>query len=262
MLAYVARRIAATIPVVGVVVFTVFLLLHQAPGDPAAIIAGDSASPDDIARIRLQLGLERSLWVQFGEWVAKLSHGDLGQSIYSHTPVTHMIAQSAGPTIALTIVTTALAVLIAVPLGVMAAWRAGSWADHAVMVAGVACFSLPVFLTGYALIYVFAQKLALLPVQGYMPLREGLWPFLRHLILPSACLASVYIALVARMTRAAMLETLGEDYIRTARAKGLGEAAVLLVHALKNAAVPIVTVIGLGIAFLIGGVVVTESVFA
>jgi len=262
MLAYIARRVLATIPVMAVVALFVFSLLYIAPGDPAAIIAGDQASPEDIARIRESLGLDRPFLVRFGEWTWQIMHGDLGTSIFTNLPVTTMIAQRFEPTLSLMAITLVLAVAVAVPIGVLAAWKAGSFIDRAVMAFAVFGFSVPVFVIAYLLAYVFALELDWLPVQGYTPLSEGIGPWLENLILPAIALGCVYIALIARITRAAMLEVLQQDYIRTARAKGIGQQGILFVHALKNASVPIVTVIGIGIALLIGGAVVTESVFA
>ncbi len=262
MWAYILRRVLATIPVMAVVALFVFSLLYLAPGDPAAVIAGDQASPDDVERIRASLGLDRPYLVRFGEWVFNIIRGDLGVSIFTNLPVSHMIMQRVEPTLSLMVVTLLLSVTIAVPMGVVAAWKQGTHADRAVMAFAVLGFSVPVFVVGYVLAYIFALELDWLPVQGYTPLSEGLWPWLENLILPAIALGTVYIALIARITRATMLEVLSQDYIRTARAKGVGQRAILFLHALKNAAVPIVTVIGIGIALLIGGAVVTESVFA
>jgi peptide/nickel transport system permease protein len=262
MWAYIIRRVLATIPVMAVVALFVFSLLYLAPGDPAAVIAGDQASPDDVERIRASLGLDRPYLVRFGEWVFNIMRGDLGTSIFTNLPVGHMIMQRVETTLSLMVVTLVLSVSIAVPMGVVAAWKQGTHADRAVMAFAVLGFSVPVFVVGYVLAYVFALELDWLPVQGYTPLSEGLWPWFENLILPAIALGTVYIALIARITRATMLEVLSQDYIRTARAKGVGQRAVLFLHALKNAAVPIVTVIGIGIALLIGGAVVTESVFA
>ncbi|HVQ76609.1 MAG TPA: ABC transporter permease [Candidatus Binatia bacterium] len=262
MLSLVLRRLLATIPVMGVVALFVFALLRLTPGDPAAVIAGDYASPDDVARIRAALGLDRPLHVQLGLWLGSLLRGDLGTSIFSGLPVATLIKQRIEPTLALATLTMLFAVLVAVPLGVLAAWKQGSWIDRAVMVAAVSGFSMPVFWLGFLLIWLFAVQLGWLPVQGYVPIRNGLWPFLRQLILPTLTLGFVYLALITRMTRASMLTVLREDYIRTAFAKGLASPSVLLRHALKNASLPVVTIIGVGIALLIGGVVVTESVFA
>jgi peptide/nickel transport system permease protein len=261
MLAYVVRRILATIPVMAVVALFVFSLLYIAPGDPAAVIAGDQATPADVERIRQSLGLDRPFLVQFGEWVWNIVHANLGTSMFTGLPVTKLIAQRIEPTLSLMAVTLVFAISVAVPLGVVAAWRAGSLLDRAIMAFAVFGFSVPVFVVGYLLAYVFALELEWLPVQGYTPLSEGLWPWFQNLILPAFALGCVYIALIARITRAAMLEVLAQDYIRTARAKGIGQPGILFIHALKNASVPIVTVIGIGIALLIGGAVVTESVF-
>lgn len=262
MLVYILKRVAMTIPVMGIVALFVFLLLRLAPGDPAAVIAGDYATAEDVARIRAQLGLSDPIVVQFGKWVWSLIQGDLGVSIFSNKPVTELIAQRIEPTMLLALTTILFSIAVAVPLGTIAAFRAGSWIDRSVMLFSVGGFSIPVFVLGYILIYTFALNLRWLPVQGYRsPFEEGLGPFLYHITLPSITLSVIFIALIARMTRASVIEVLEEDYIRTARAKGQSEWKVLMRHALRNAAVPIVTVIGIGIALLIGGVVVTESVY-
>jgi peptide/nickel transport system permease protein len=262
MFAYVVRRVLATIPVMAVVALFVFSLLYIAPGDPAAVIAGDQATPADVERIRESLGLDRPYLVRFGAWLYDIMRGDLGVSIFTNLPVSTMIAQRIEPTLSLMIVTLILAISIAVPMGVVAAWKQGTIIDRAVMAFAVLGFSVPVFVVGYLLAYYFALEWDLLPVQGYTPFARGFWPWLENLILPAIALGTVYIALIARITRATMLEVLQQDYIRTAKAKGVGQAGMLFLHALKNAAVPIVTVIGIGIALLIGGAVVTESVFA
>ena len=262
MLRYTLKRLLATIPVMGLVALFVFSLLYISPGDPAAVIAGDIATADDIARIRAQLGLDQPYLVRFGRWVWALMHGDLGTSIFTSLPVAHLIGQRVGPTAALTICTLIVAVGLALPLGVLAAARAGGWIDRLLMGVSVLGFSVPVFVIAYGLILVFAVGLEWLPVQGYRPLEDGFGPFIRHMILPSFALGIVYMALIARITRASMLDVLSQDYVRTANAKGLAPGVVLTRHALKNAAVPILTVIGIGIALLIGGVVVTESVYA
>ena len=259
---YVARRIFATIPVMGVAAIIVFLMLRLSPGDPAAIIAGDHATSDEIAEIREHLGLDRPLLEQFIRWLGQLVSGDFGVSIYMEQPVLGLILERVEPTLALAISTMIFAIALAVPLGVIAAWRAGSWVDQTIMALSVLAFSVPVFLIGYGLVMGFSLALELLPVQGFVSISEDPIGFLQHILLPTVALGLVYTALLARITRATMLETLNEDYIRTARAKGLAEPRVLILHALKNASVPIVTTIGTGLALLIGGVVVTESVFA
>jgi peptide/nickel transport system permease protein len=240
----------------------VFLLLRLTPGDPAAILAGDAASTDQIARIRASLGLDRPIPVQFAIWAGQVLTGDLGESFYYKQSVASLIAQRIEPTLSLAAITMLIAVVAAIPLGTVAAWRFGGWFDRALMGFSVAGFSIPVFVLAYLLIWLVSLKLGWAPVQGYRRLDGGLGPWLQHLVLPSITLSVIFIALIARVTRAAVLEALGEDYIRTARAKGLRERRVLVRHALANAAVPIVTVIGIGIALLIGGVVVTETVYA
>jgi peptide/nickel transport system permease protein len=262
MLAYIARRLVATIPVMAVVAVTVFMLLRFTTGDPAAIIAGDNATSQDVAAIRTKLGLDRPVAQQFVIWIGRVVRGDFGESFFFKKPVAELIAGRLQPTVSLAICTLILAVSMAVPLGVVAAWRRGSWIDRGVMGFAVLGFSVPTFVIGYVLIYVVAIQLGWLPVQGYQRIEEGFGGFLERLILPSFTLAIIYVALIARITRASVLEVLTADHVRTARAKGLGELAVLVRHVLRNAAVPIVTVIGLGIALLIGGVVVTESVYA
>jgi peptide/nickel transport system permease protein len=262
MLAYAVRRILATIPVMLIVALFVFSLLYLAPGDPAAIIAGDQATPADVERIRASLGLDRPFVVRFGEWLWQIMHGDLGTSIFTNLPVSHMIAQRIEPTTSLMLLTILFSIVVAIPLGVVAAWKHGTWIDRCVMVLAVFGFSTPVFVLGYLLAYLFALRLDWLPVQGFTSISQGLVPFLRSLALPTIALGLIYIALLARITRATMLEVLSQDYVRTAKAKGVGQRAVLFVHALKNAAVPIVTIVGIGVALLIGGAVITESVFA
>ena len=259
---YIARRLLATIPVMTVVAVVVFMLLRLTTGDPAAIIAGDSATAQDVAAIRNRLGLDQPIAEQFVIWISKVVRGDFGESFFFKKPVAQLIVERIEPTLALAACTLVLAVSMAVPLGVVAAWKRGTWVDRLVMGLSVLGFSVPVFVIGYALIYFFAIHLAWLPVQGYQRLAEGVGGFLQRLILPSFTLAIIYVALIARITRASVLEVLGADHVRTARAKGLPELAVLIRHVLRNAAVPIVTIIGLGIALLIGGVVVTESVYA
>ncbi len=246
----------------AVVALVVFSLLYFTPGDPAAVIAGDVATDEDIRRIRATLGLDKPFFERFGAWVGALMRGDLGISIFTNLPVTRLIGQRIEPTLALTGCTLIVAVLIAVPFGVLAAARAGTWIDRSVMAFSVLGFSLPVFVVAYILIGIFSIHLEWLPVQGYRSISEGFWPWLRHLILPSIALGTVYMALIARITRASMLDVLSQDYIRTAQAKGLSPDAVLYGHALKNAAVPIMTIVGIGIALLISGAIVTETVFA
>jgi peptide/nickel transport system permease protein len=261
MTAYIVRRLLATIPVMVVVALFVFLLLQLTPGDPAAVIAGDEASPAAIEGIRRKLGLDLPLWRQFGIYVWNLLHGDLGTSIFSNLPVLTLVHQRLEPSIVLAVATLVVAIAFAIPMGVLAAWKVGTWIDRVVMGFSVLGFAVPVFLIGYVLIYIFALELHWLPVQGYRPLAEGIGGTARSIALPAFALGMVYMALIARITRASMVEVLSQDYIRTARAKGVATSIVLLRHGLKNAAVPIVTVIGIGLALLISGVVITETVF-
>jgi peptide/nickel transport system permease protein len=266
MLRFLLQRLLALIPVLFTVAVIVFLILRLTPGDPAAVIAGNNATNEDVDRIREQLGLTQPLLVQFGIWLSGVLQGDLGYSFYLGKPVIELIAQRIEPTLSLAVGTMLISVCVAVPLGTLAAWRMGGWLDRILSGFAVAGFSVPVFVIGYVLIYLFAIELQWLPVQGYRrlfgPSSQGLGAWAEQLVLPWLSLATIYVALIARVTRASVSEALTEDYIRTARAKGLTEQAVLLRHALANAAVPIVTVIGIGIALLIGGVVVTETVYA
>jgi len=245
----------------AMVAVVIFAILRMTPGDPAAIIAGDNATAEQLEGIRSYMGLDQPIYIQFFMWMAQLLKGDLGVSLISGVPVIGMLADRIGPSLALASATIFLTVIVAVPLGVIAAWRQGKLLDRAVMAFSVLGFSLPVFVTSYLLILFFAIDLGWFPVQGYKPPSAGLWPFLQTLALPTLALSTVYIALIARITRTSIIEVMGEDYIRTARAKGSKERTVLLRHALRNAAVPIITIIGVGIAMLISGVVVTESVF-
>jgi peptide/nickel transport system permease protein len=261
MWGYLARRILATVPVLLMVALFVFLMLRLTPGDPAAVIAGPTATSQQIEQIRERLGLDEPLAVQFVTWIGQIARGDFGESFFYKRPVSALILDRLEPTIALAVLTIVLATLVAVPLGTLAAWRQGSMLDRVVMGFSVLGFSVPVFVFGYLMIYLFAVKLAWFPVQGYQRLSDGAGGSLHRLVLPACTLAVTYVALIARMTRTTVLEVLDQDYIRTARAKGLSNLKVVVRHALRNAAVPIVTVIGIGFASLIGGVVVTESVF-
>jgi peptide/nickel transport system permease protein len=262
VLRFLAQRLLAIIPVLLVVAIVVFLILRLTPGDPAAVIAGQNATSDDIARIREQLGLTKPLWQQFVIWGGNVLKGDFGYSFYLNKPVTELIAQRIEPTVSLAAGTMLLAILVSIPLGTLAAWRMGGWLDRGLMAFSVIGFSIPVFVVGYLMIYYFAVKLEWFPVQGYVRFAKGFGPWAYQLVLPCLTLSTIYVSLIARVTRASVSEALTEDHVRTARAKGLGEIAVLIRHGLRNAAVPIVTVVGIGVALLIGGVVVTETVFA
>jgi peptide/nickel transport system permease protein len=262
MLAFVGRRIMSAIPVFVIVALLVFSLLYFSPGDPALIIAGDQASPADVEKIRIALGLDQPFYVRLAIFFDQILHADLGNSIFSGLPVTHLIGQRIAPTLSLAVITILLSVGVAVPLGTVAAWKVQSVADRLAMIASITGFSVPVFVVAYLLIWLFAVKLEWLPVQGYTPIDQGIWPWLSNLILPALSVSLVYIALITRITRASVLEVLSQDYVRTARAKGISDTKVVVSHALRNAAVPIATIVGIGIALLLGGVVVTETVFA
>lgn len=245
----------------GVVAFIVFILMYVGAGDPAAILAGDYATPEQVEAIREHMGIDLPFHQQFIRWISNIIRGDLGESVYSGYPVAKIIGQRVEPTLALAVATMTIAVVIAVPLGILAAWKVGTIVDRVVMIFSVTAFSCPVFLIGYLLIFGLSMQFNFLPVQGYKSIFDGLGPFLRHILLPSMTLGAVYVALIARITRATMIEVLSADYIRTAKAKGLPMRTVLFGHALKNASVAIVTIIGVGVAIMIGGVVVTETVF-
>ncbi len=262
MYAYVGRRVLGTLPVILVIALVIFLILHLSGGDPAAIIAGDHATDEDIKAIRDKLGLDRPLAEQFLTWLWNVVQGDFGMSIFNRVPVGTLILQRVEPTLMLTLTVIVFSIVLALPMGIAAAWYAGTWIDRALMALAVLSFSLPVFVIGYGLVYAFSLQVPILPVQGYRSLADGIGPFARHMVLPTISLGLVYTALLARMTRSSFLEVLSQDYIRSARAKGMASFQLITIHALKNASVPIVTTIGSGIAVLIGGVVVTESVFA
>lgn len=258
---YLFRRILSTIPVLTIVAVFVFLMLRLTPSDPAAIIAGDYASSEQIEGIRERLGLNEPILKQFFIWIGGVLRGDFGESFFYKKQVAELIAERLEPTLSLSLLTICLVLLVAVPIGIIAAHNHGTWIDRFVMGFSVLGFSIPVFVVGYILIYIFAITLEWLPVQGYQRISDGVGGWLLRLVLPAMTLSVVFIAFIARMTRTSVLEVLNEDYIRTARAKGQTEIKVLIRHALANAAVPILTIIGLTVAILIGGVVVTESVF-
>lgn len=255
------KRTLASIPVLLVVTLVVFLLLQVSSGDPAIVLAGDFATPEQIESIRNRLGLDKPIWQQYLIWLWQILQGDLGTSIFSRLPVTELFYQRLEPTIALTLSSILLTVAVAVPLGVVAAWRSGTLLDNTIMLFSVLGFSLPVFVVGYLLVYVFSVKLSWLPSQGYISPFDDPSGFLASMVLPTITLSIVFMALIARVTRASMLDVLSEDYIETARAKGASERRLLLNHALRNASVPILTVVGIALAALVSGVVITETIY-
>jgi len=262
MLVYTSRRILMAVPVMGIVAVIVFGLLYLTPGDPAQVLAGDQATSEQVAALRAALGLDQPPHIRFLGWLWQLANGNLGASIFSGESVAHMIGQRLQPTFSLLILSTAISISVGIPFGVAAAARRGGFADRALTYFSTLGFSIPVFVAGYGLAFIFATNLKWLPVQGYAPLSDGIQPFLRSLALPAVTLSIVYSAMIGRVTRASMLDVLSEDYIRTARAKGVSPRRILFRHALQNAAVPVVTIIGIGIATLIGSTVITENVFA
>ena len=262
MQGYILRRILATIPVMLIVAVLVFVLLQVAPGDPADLLSNENTPEDQVEKIRARMGLDRPIPVQLFFWLRNLLQGDLGNSVFSNKPVTGLLAQRAIPTISLAVLIEIVAIGLGVPLGTIAAWKQGSLFDRAIMVFASLSFAVPGFFLGFIVIWLFALKFPILPAGGYVPPSEDLFTFFKHLVLPSVAAGLIVMALITRMTRSSVLEVLREDYVRTARAKGLSENAVLIRHALKNAALPIITVIGLGLAGLLSGVVVIEQVFA
>ncbi len=262
MSGYIIRRLLASIPVIFLVGIITFSILHIAPGDPAVLMAGEEATPEDVEKMRQALGFDKPFHIQFGVWVGNLLRGDLGTSIFSKHTITSLMAPRLQPTLSLGMLAIVLSILMGIPMGILAAWKVGSLTDRGVMVFAVLGFSVPVFWLGFIFIWVFAVNFRIFPAVGFVPISEGIYPYLKSLTLPALANAIPFSALVARMTRSTMVEVLQEDYIRTARAKGLGELGVIGRHALRNASIPIVTVIGLVFAALVSGAVVTETVFA
>ena len=261
MKGYIFKRVLAAIPILMFVGVVAFSLVHIAPGDPANIIGGDYAGPDDIIKIRKELGLDKPIATQFWDWVRRTARGDLGNSIFSNQPVTKLIGQRMGATLSLTIAGGVMAVIIGVPLGVMAAWKANTLLDRAAQVYAALGISIPGFWLGFILLWAFAVNIRIFSVIGYVPITEDVAGFIKGMTLPTLLLGIGGSSVIVRMTRSAMLEVFREDYIRTARAKGLHERAVLFRHALRAGAIPILTVIGFLSAGLITGAVVVETVF-
>jgi len=259
----VMQRLLATVPVMFIVGSVIFIVMHLTPGDPATTMAGDLALPEQIALIRAKMGYDKPILVQYGVFFSEIVRGDLRRSVFSDFKVTTLVKQRLEPTITIAIIGEVLAVLIGVPAGVLAAWKANTWVDRTIMVGAVLGLALPSFWLGFNLIWLFAVKAGWFPAVGFVSFGEGEYmDWAKSLVLPCVTIGTIIAALIARMTRSSMLEVLREDYIRTARAKGLSETVVLLRHALRNAALPIVTIIGLGFAGLLSGLVITEQVFA
>lgn len=257
----VLKRLLSLVPVLLVVGTTVFLLVHLTPGDPAGYMLGPDARQEDIARLRSALGLDMPVYRQYLEWMGRTVQGDLGQSIFLRKPVTAAIADRLEPTLLLTAMATGLALVLGVTLGTVAACRRNTAVDHAIMSLAALGVSVPTFWLGLNLMLLVGVKLKWLPVAGYPGLAADGLSTLRYLILPAVALGVTEAALLARITRSSLIETFRQDFVRTAQAKGLSARVVLFRHTLRNAAVPIITVLGNTIAVLIGGAIVTESVF-
>lgn len=256
-----AVRLLTIIPTALVTATFAFLLLRVLPGDPVAVILGMEAPPREAAALRHALGLDRPLWEQYGAWLLGLAQGRLGMSLAYHVPVASLLADRLPVTCSLAFVSLALTVAVAVPLGVLAAVRAWSPWDVGLLVVTQAGLAVPNFWVGILFLLVFSVVLGWLPLQGYVPLSQGVGPWARHLLLPASALAAARAAQLVRFVRSAVLEELGRDYVRAARGKGLGERVVLLRHALRNALIPTVTVAGLQFGYLMGGAIVIEEVF-
>lgn len=261
MFGYIVRRLLSVIPVIMVVAVVVFLLVHLTPGDPAAVILGANATTEDVRQLRVQLGLDRSVYVQFARWFTNVLRGDLGESIFLQRPVLQAVAERAEPTLLLTVLSLFIAVVIGVSTGIISAVKRNTLIDQLFLGMAMLGASIPSFWLGLSLILLFAVSLGWFPPAGFEPLSSGLWPSVRYLILPAVALGFPNSALITRITRSSMLEVLNQDYIKVARAKGLAQFAVIAKHALRNAFIPVLTVIGLTFAVLMGGAVVTETVF-
>ena len=261
MARYIVKRLVGMVIVVFLVLTIAFIIVRLAPGDPAALMLGPDATPEDAAALRSELGLDRPIIVQYLSFIANAARGDLGQSIFFHLPVTQVLAARAEPTVFLSLFSLAIALIIATPIGIYAAYRRGSFLDQGAITAAMLAASIPSFWTGLMFQRYLATDLGWFPASGYGGPDASFWERMGYLVLPSIVLGIVNSALILRFTRASMLDILGEDYIRTARSKGMGEARVVLRHALKNAAIPIITVVGLTFALLVSGAVVTERVF-
>jgi peptide/nickel transport system permease protein len=258
---YIAKRLWSLVPVMFVVATLVFFLVHLTPGDPAAVILGPDASQEAVAELRARLGLDKPLPVQFVRWFGQVVQGDLGESIFLRRPVTQAIVERLEPTLLLAGLATVFAVVIGIPTGVLAAVYRNTWLDRLFMSISVFGVSMPNFWLALNLIFLFALTLAVLPVSGYVPLRDDPLMTLRFLLLPSFSLGFPQSALIARMTRGSMLDVLSQDYVKTARAKGLSEQLVIYKHALKNTMITVITVIGIVLAITLSGSVVIETIF-
>ncbi len=262
MLSYLTGRVLALIPVLLVVAVVVFLMIHVTPGDPARVLLGQDATPEQVENLRHEMGLDRPLSVQFILWLGRALHGDLGVSLFQHIPVTADILQHSSPTVTLSLMAITVSLLIGIPAGVVSAVFRNSWLDQGSLALAMLGAAVPSFWLGLSLIVIFAVNLGWLPSSGYRAPAEGIGLSLHYLILPALALGLPNSSLIIRFTRSSLLDVIGNDYIRTARAKGVSERGVIFHHAFRNALVPILTVVGLTFAALMGGAVVTETVFS
>lgn len=261
MLKYIIKRLLSVIPVLFVVSIVIFGIIHITPGDPAAVILGQEATPEQIEQLREQLGLNEPIHLQYYHWVLGVLQGDLGTSYFMKEPVTQAIFDHLKPTLSVAVLAMTISLIIAIPIGIAAANRRGTITDQSIMGFALLGMSVPSFLLGLFLILFFGVKLGWLPVAGYQPLSNGLWNHLKYLIMPAIALGSIQAALIARMTRTSMLEVLNTNYIKTARAKGVKDRKIVYVHALRNAFLPILTVVGTTLGSLMAGAAVTETIF-
>lgn len=261
MISYIAKRLLGLIPVLFVVSIVVFLIIHLTPGDPARVMLGDEATEEQVLELQERLSLNEPLWTQYVLWIGRVVQGDLGQSFFLGTGVVDVIGERLGPTVTLAVGALIVALLISIPLGIAAARWPGSLVDAGALGVSLIGMALPSFLLGLMLALVVGVQLGWLPVAGYRPLSAGLWQHLRYLILPTISLGVVQAALLIRITRASMLDTLGMDYVRLARAKGLSERMIAYRHAFRNAVLPVMTVVGATFGSLVTGALVTETVF-
>src|SRR5690625_4088605 len=261
LLSYIVKRILSLIPVLFVVSIVIFMLVHITPGDPASVMLGVDATQEQLAELRQEMGLDLPIYQQYFNWVGGVFQGDFGVSYFMKEPVTQSIFSHIGPTLSLAIIAQTITILIAVPLGIAAANRRGTMADQSIMGVSLLGMSIPSFLLGLFLILLIGVKLGWLPVAGYQPLSSGLWNHIKYLIMPAISLGAIQAALVARMTRTSMLEVLNTNFIKTAQAKGVKKRAIVYKHALRNAFLPILTVIGQTFGVLVAGAVVTETIF-
>lgn len=255
------RRLLTLVPVLAVVGVVVFVLVHVAPGDPAAVMAGNEATPERVAQLRHDMGLDLPIWEQFVTWVAGVARGDLGRSYFLDEPVTESLVQRMEPTGLLTLYALLFSILIGLPAGIIAALRRNSWIDRLTMVTSLGGVSIPSFWLGILLILAFAVRLRVLPAAGYVSFTKDPLENFRYLLMPAFSLGLQSAALLARVVRSSMLDVLQDDYVRTARAKGLRDRIVLVRHALPNAMIPTLTIIGNSLGTLLGGAIVTEQVF-